>query len=103
MRKAKPSEYPEIHKKRVRKFIKTRSLVEALGPPNKSSGIATALMELSDDVKNRIKRPTVKQFELDEADSGTAVALYNVIWEIAADILHDIGVKRIRTSTKQPK
>lgn len=100
MRKAKPSEYPEIHKKRVRKFIKTRTAFELAG---QTSGTHYALDELVQDIRNRIKRPTVKQFELDEADSGTAVALYNAIWIIASDILHDIGVKRIRTSTKTPK
>jgi hypothetical protein len=95
------SSYPEMHKKRLRRFIRTRNFEDGISGRKVST--KQALEDLVEDIRNRIKRPTVKQFEQDERESGTAIALYNAIWIIASDIMHDIGVKRIRTSNKEPK
>lgn len=42
----------------------------------------------------------VKQFERDQKEHGTKVALYNIIWLLAADILKGIGVSHIKTGKK---
>lgn len=44
----------------------------------------------------------VSKFERHQEKYGTKVALYNLIWEIAADLFKDIGVKRIRTMDSNP-
>jgi hypothetical protein len=51
----------------------------------------------------KITKNTIKQFEREQKSFGTDVALYNVIWQIAADILAGIGVKHISTSDKPRK
>lgn len=45
----------------------------------------------------KLTKQFISQFEKWQKEYGTKVALYNVIWEIAADIFKEIGVKRIRT------
>lgn len=45
----------------------------------------------------------VKQFENDQKQHGTRTALYNIIWLVATEILHGIGVKNIKTSDKPSK
>ena len=42
----------------------------------------------------------VKDFELDQKQHGTKTALYNIIYMLATEILHDIGIRSIRTSLK---
>ena len=46
----------------------------------------------------KLSKPVIKQFEQDQKVHGTKVALYNVIWVLAAELFKDIGVKRIRAS-----
>ena len=48
----------------------------------------------------KLTNAVVKQFETDQKEFGTKVALYNVIWQLAADILKGIGVSHIETSEK---
>lgn len=48
----------------------------------------------------KLTNQAVKQFEQDQKEHGTKVALYNIIWQLAADILKGIGVKHIKTSEK---
>jgi hypothetical protein len=48
----------------------------------------------------KLNNKTVKAFEKDQKAHGTETALYNVIWLIAVDILHGIGVKNIKTTSK---
>ena len=42
----------------------------------------------------------VRQFEAEQKEFGTKVALYNIIWLLAADILKGIGVKHIKAVDK---
>lgn len=46
----------------------------------------------------KLTNKVVKQFETDQKTYGTKVALHNVIWLLAVDILHGIGVKNVKTS-----
>lgn len=48
----------------------------------------------------KLTNAVVKQFERDQEEYGTKVALYNIIWIIASDILKGIGVTKIKTQTK---
>ena len=50
----------------------------------------------------KLTKQFVSKFENWQKEYGTKVALYNVIWEIAADIFKEIGVKRIRTMDSMP-
>lgn len=45
----------------------------------------------------------VQRFEEDQKSHGTKTALYNLIWKQATEMLRNIGVKRIKTSTLPPK
>jgi hypothetical protein len=54
-------------------------------------------------VSTILRRESVKQFRQDEAENGTRVALQNLVWLLASDLLHEIGVKRVRTSYKTSK
>ncbi len=51
----------------------------------------------------RLNKEVIKRFEAEQKQHGTEIALFNVIWEIASDLLKGIGVTRIRTSTKRKK
>lgn len=46
----------------------------------------------------KLTKAVVKQFEQEQKQHGTQVALYNVIWQIAYDLLKGIGVTHIKTS-----
>lgn len=46
----------------------------------------------------KLTKKFVKQFEAEQKQYGTETALYNVIWQIASDLLKDIGVTHVRTS-----
>lgn len=48
----------------------------------------------------KLTNKLVKQFEQEQKEFGTRVALHNIIWLLAADILKGIGVKHIKTSEK---
>lgn len=51
----------------------------------------------------KLTKQTIKQFESEQKSFGTDVALYNIIFSIASDLLKDIGVKHISTSEKPKK
>ena len=40
----------------------------------------------------------IKNFEEQQKDYGTKIALTNVLWLVAIDIFHDINVKSIKTT-----
>lgn len=42
-------------------------------------------------------------FEEDQKQHGTETALFNVLWQVGAEVFNGIGVKTIRTSTKLKK
>ncbi len=46
----------------------------------------------------KLTKNIVKQFESDQKESGTQIALKNFQWSIAASILKGIGVKNIKTT-----
>jgi len=45
----------------------------------------------------KITKTLVKQFELEQEECGTEVAIYNLLWQVAAEILNDLGLSKIRT------
>lgn len=51
----------------------------------------------------KISSAIVKQFESDQKQGGTKVAIQNVVWQLAASLLRDIGVKGISTSYSKTK
>lgn len=51
----------------------------------------------------KLTKREIKDFEKQQKEYGTETALYNVIWGIAADLLKDVGVTRIRTSCRKQK
>lgn len=63
------------------------------------SALSDFVQHLSDTVDKPVRRCDAKQFDCDEAEYGIEVALFNVVWNAAADLLHDIGVTHIETST----
>lgn len=48
----------------------------------------------------KITASIVKQFESEQKQFGTKIALENIIWQIASGLLKQIGVKRIKTTYK---
>lgn len=46
----------------------------------------------------KITRAVVTQFEQDQKDHGTKVALSNLLWLVASDLMTDLGVTRVRTT-----
>lgn len=51
----------------------------------------------------KVTNDVVRNFERQQKRSGTKTALQNVIWEIAADLMKDIGVNHIKTSERVPR
>lgn len=51
----------------------------------------------------KITKALVKRFEEDQKQNGTNTAIYNVIWLIADELLKDLGVTKVHTSTKKGK
>jgi len=43
---------------------------------------------------------TVRQFETDQKKYGTEIAIFNLLWSKAAKDMMSLGVKRVRTYTK---
>lgn len=46
----------------------------------------------------KLNEKLVRRFEREQKKYGTTVALTNIMWLIATDILHDAGVSSIKTS-----
>lgn len=43
----------------------------------------------------KLTKAVVKQFENDQKANGTKVAIHNLVFIIASDLLHGVGVKNI--------
>jgi hypothetical protein len=52
---------------------------------------------------NRLTKRAIRDFERDQKESGTSVALYNWTFVIATGILHSIGCKNISTRFRDEK
>lgn len=48
-----------------------------------------------------LNKTLVREFERDQADYGTEVALFNLLWRKAADDLKAIGVTKITSATRR--
>jgi hypothetical protein len=48
----------------------------------------------------KITKSLIRMFENDQENCGTEIAIYNLIWQISAELLKDIGIKQIKTSDK---
>jgi len=44
----------------------------------------------------KITKALVKEFEHQQKEFGTKVAIYNIVWTIATNLLKDIGIKHIK-------
>ena len=51
----------------------------------------------------KLTKQIIKRFETEQKSWGTKVALSNILWIVASEILRDIEVKKITTSYKKPK
>ena len=96
-RKTRVEKLPEekLQERRIKDFIRRSTMSSA-----------DKLDWFVDDVKDSISRRrilTAKQFEEWEATDGTAVALGNLVWLIADDLLHSLGVVRVRTQYRKGK
>lgn len=49
-------------------------------------------------MSKKITKQFIKRFEKDQSDNGTEVALYNLFWCHAAELLREIGVKGLKTT-----
>jgi hypothetical protein len=47
----------------------------------------------------KLTKKNIKFFEAEQKRWGTEVALYNWVWLIACDLLHDVGVTDIKTKS----
>lgn len=45
----------------------------------------------------KVTKALVKQFEADQREFGTHVAIHNLVWMIAVGILADLGIKTVKT------
>jgi len=45
----------------------------------------------------KLTKSFVREFEKQQKQYGTKVALFNVIWSMTADMLKEIGVKSVKT------
>jgi hypothetical protein len=48
----------------------------------------------------KITQRVVDHFESEQEQYGTKVALSNLLWQVAAEMLANIGVKKLKTSYK---
>ncbi len=51
-------------------------------------------------IKMKVTKTVIKEFENEQKQFGTKVAITNVIWLIASELLKDIGVKKVSTTYK---
>lgn len=51
----------------------------------------------------KVTKVVVKQFELDQKEHGTKLAIINLLWSVASIMLTDLGVNRVRTSWRKDK
>lgn len=45
----------------------------------------------------KLTKNLIKHFEQEQKEFGTKVALYNLIWQIATELMTDLGITRIKT------
>ena len=50
-----------------------------------------------------IDKAVIRRFEEDQKQFGSEVAIYNLLWQTAADLFKDLGVTRITTGGKPKK
>jgi hypothetical protein len=46
----------------------------------------------------RITKSVINSFEEDQRDHGTEVALHNILWQLAAGLLKDLGATKVTTT-----
>jgi hypothetical protein len=51
----------------------------------------------------KLTKQLIKQFENEQKDYGTRTALFNIIWQIAGQLMREIGVKGITTKVGHEK
>ena len=51
----------------------------------------------------KLTKLVIKQFEAEQKSFGTDIALYNILWSVANEILADLGVQHTSTSHKPKK
>lgn len=51
----------------------------------------------------KLTKAVVKQFENDQNENGTNVAIHNLVFTIASDLLHGVGVKNIKVTHHRQK
>jgi hypothetical protein len=51
----------------------------------------------------KLSKRLVKEFEKQQKEFGTEAAVYNVYWNIAAEIFKAAGITRIKTTLKHLK
>ena len=51
----------------------------------------------------KLTKDVIKQFELEQKEWGTEIALWNVLFLVGSGLLKDIGVKQIKTSLKEKR
>jgi hypothetical protein len=49
----------------------------------------------------KVTKALVKRFEEEQKKNDTETAIFNILWLSAVEMLNDIGVKQIKTSTKE--
>jgi len=49
----------------------------------------------------KITKELVKYFDQEQKEFGTKVALHNLMWKFASQLLKDLGAKSIKTSYKK--
>jgi hypothetical protein len=42
----------------------------------------------------KLTNAVIREFERDQREGGTRIALHNPLWQVAAGILRDLGAKR---------
>lgn len=48
----------------------------------------------------KITTSIINQFEQEQKQFGTKIALENILWQVASGLMKNIGVKNIKTSYK---
>ncbi len=51
----------------------------------------------------KVTKSLVKWFEQEQKDCGTETALSNVLWQVANDLLRDLGIVGVHTVYKKEK
>lgn len=50
----------------------------------------------------KLTKKNVKWFEKEQKTYGTEVALHNWVWLIAVELLEDLGISKVVTTSKNP-